>query len=144
MSLQTSKYISAFRVYPGFSWPATIKGGGANLIVPRKTTREPRASEYSNISVWVGPNSIVLQDQPPMKALSISLSLIFAAGFFQSAAGIECSESHCAACWKIGSSVGEDIKLLCAGGKCADWCPDGYDRIHCAKSERCSQVIIFT
>ena len=71
-----------------------------------------------------------------MKALSVALSLIFAAGFIiQPAAGILC-DSNCAACWKAGSST-VDIKIGCQLGNCPYPCPGGYENIHCAVSGRC-------
>ncbi len=71
-----------------------------------------------------------------MKVLSVTLSLLFAAGFIQTAAGIQC-DSFCAACWKIGSP-GVDIKMSCGTfGNCPYPCPSGYNNIHCANSDRC-------
>jgi hypothetical protein len=74
-----------------------------------------------------------------MKLLSAAFSLVFAVGFFQTAAAdrIDCL-SNCAACWKTGSTTGEDIKMPCHPiWGCPFACPPGYDRIHCAKESRC-------
>jgi len=72
-----------------------------------------------------------------MKVLSLlAFTLVFGAGFDQVAAGVLFCGGSCVACWKIGSTTGEDIKFLCnVGMKCR--CPSGYDRIHCAKDSRC-------
>ncbi len=74
-----------------------------------------------------------------MKVLSLlAFSLVFGAGFDQAAAGITCG-SDCVACWKIGSTTGEDIKFNCnLVGGCR--CPSGYDRMHCATESRCEWV----
>ncbi len=71
-----------------------------------------------------------------MKLLSVAFSLVFAAGFVQTAA--KYCDSKCAACWTIGSTTGEDIKIPCDFGICPDACPtDDYNHMHCAKQSRC-------
>lgn len=74
-----------------------------------------------------------------MKALSVSgLGLLLAVAFnIQMAVGIRCA---CGACWKSDGSPGVDIKLYCDVGDCGSACPNGYDRLHCAKKERCMYV----
>ena len=102
------------------------------------------SSSPSFIHYWSKPlkyfHSPNLSDSAlAMKLLSTALSLVFAAGFFQSAAAerIDCL-SNCAACWKIGSTTGEDIKMPCnLIWGCPFTCPSGYDRVHCAKESRC-------
>ena len=67
-----------------------------------------------------------------MKVLSLlAFSLVFGAGFAASICG-----SDCVACWKIGSTTGEDIKFTCDLFKGCR-CPSGYDRLHCATQSRC-------
>jgi hypothetical protein len=51
--------------------------------------------------------------------LSIALSLVFTASFIQNAEGLRC-KSGCAACFKIGTTIGEDIKLLCETAECGN------------------------
>jgi len=76
-----------------------------------------------------------------MKVLSVTLGLLLAAGFIQTAAGLQC-DSECAACWKTGDTNGADIKLSCSDGSghCGDKCPNGYERMHCATRGRCQSV----
>ena len=75
-----------------------------------------------------------------MKVVSIALRLVFVAGLIQRAAGLSCTTGNCAACWKI-DSPGIDIKMPCPRGDCGKTCPSGYDRIHCAKTERCEYEV---
>jgi hypothetical protein len=74
-----------------------------------------------------------------MKAKPILLKLIISASLIKTAAGLHCS-SDCAACWKTGSTVGEDAKMSCFFGECGHKCPQGYENIHCAKHSRCQYV----
>ena len=75
-----------------------------------------------------------------MKILPVANCLLIAAGLIQTAVGLNCA-SACAACWKDGSTTGEDIKISCSGnGYCGNKCPQGYSDMHCAKSLRCEYV----
>ncbi len=70
-----------------------------------------------------------------MKTYSVILGFVFATGIIQTAVGLQCG-TGCAACWKDGQP-GVDTKMLCAGGKCNDFCPKGYSGKHCAADDRC-------
>ena len=73
-----------------------------------------------------------------MKVLSVALSLVFAAGFTQTAASLHC-DSGCTACSKISSHDTADIKIPCDTDKeCRTTCPDGYHRLHCVEKKYCS------
>ncbi|KIK02858.1 hypothetical protein K443DRAFT_677196 [Laccaria amethystina LaAM-08-1] len=70
---------------------------------------------------------------------AVAVSMFFANGIIQMAAGLDCSSS-CAACWLDNNNDGVDTKFTCTGNGgvgCGDVCPTGYNGIHCAKSERC-------
>lgn len=73
-----------------------------------------------------------------MQILSIALGLFFASSFIQTAKGFNC-DSGCSACWKNNNADGVDVKIACDEdtGQCNTPCPDGYNGLHCAKSERC-------
>ena len=72
-----------------------------------------------------------------MKVLSVATCSLIAAGLIQTAVGLHCN-SWCAACWKDGSTTGEDIKINCSpDGYCGEKCPKGYHDMHCAKDIRC-------
>jgi hypothetical protein len=84
-----------------------------------------------------------------MKVLQVALSMFYAAGFIQTALGLDCS-SGCSACWKDNDPNGVDIKILCQLNKsnnkweCGGPCPAGYSNQHCAESKRCRWVDVAT
>jgi hypothetical protein len=87
------------------------------------------------------PNLINLKvyDTTMKSYYAVAVSMFFANGIIQMAAGLDCSSS-CAACWLDNNNDGVDTKFTCTGNGgvgCGDVCPTGYNGIHCAKSERC-------